>query len=699
MAIAALAGKLPAVAKHYGMTAEKLSSLLQRDGDLWVDRQGRLFFAESHLPDPAAAPTATEGASAQAALVPVDQTFFLHSRPSATKKIYLDFDGHTTTGTSWRDIKDGDSTFVTPPYDFDGNPNSFSTAELERIQYIWQRVAEDFAPFDVDVTTEDPGLEGLRKSSTGDVNYGIRVCIGGASTDWYSTNGYGGVAYIGSFDWNSDTPCYVWENNLGNGNEKYVAEAISHEVGHTLDLYHDGTSTQGYYSGHGSGADGWAPIMGVGYYQPVVQFSRGEYQDANNTEDDLAKITASYNIPYIADDYGNDFATAAVLPSGSFYVDGLIERNTDVDVFRIEAGAGSFSFTIGVDSRSPNLNVEATLYDSVGGVAGFSSPSTTLSATLVLDGMPAGTYYLAIRGVGAGNPLNTGYSSYGSIGTYGITGSVPPSGAPVAVASATPTSGVAPLAVQFSANGSYDPDGGNVTYAWNFGNGSTAMEPNPTATYLTPGSYSAVLTVTDDEGISSSTSLVITVADVPPAAPSGLVATAASSTRVDLGWTDNSPNETTFSIERSTDGVNFAPLAAVGAGVVIYADTSVTGGATYTYRVRASNAYGSSGYSNTATVTTPAGLPNAPINLSARAASKTQINLKWTDAASNEQGFYVERSLNGTSWSRIATLAANATSYASSGLTANTTYYYRLQSFNAAGVSAYSNTASARTKR
>ena len=77
-----------------------------------VDRGGRLFFAESHLPDPALAPAASDTGSTQTALVPVDQTFFLHSRPSATKKIYLDFTGHTTTGTSWVALN-GSSTFYT----------------------------------------------------------------------------------------------------------------------------------------------------------------------------------------------------------------------------------------------------------------------------------------------------------------------------------------------------------------------------------------------------------------------------------------------------------------------------------------------------------------------------------------------------------------------------------------------------------
>lgn len=701
-AITALADELPAVARHYGLSAERLTKLLREDHDLRVDRQGRLLFADSHLPDPALAPAPAPAPAGgtQSSLLPVEQTFFLHSRPNATRKIFLDFDGHTTTGTQWRDITDGDSTFVTPPYDFDGVPTSFSTAELERIQYIWQRVSEDYAPFDVDVTTQDPGVEGLRKTTTSDNDYGIRVCIGGSSTDWYSTAGYGGVAYIGCFDWSSDTPNYVWTQNLGNGHEKYTAEAISHEVGHALDLYHDNTSTQGYYAGHGSGADGWAAIMGVGYYQPVVQFSRGEYLDAQNFEDDLAKITASYNIPYIVDDYGNTIAAATLLPAGTFSVTGIIEQNTDVDMFQFNAGGGTFTINIAVDSRSPNLNVQATLYNAFGNTVAVSSPADVLGASFNLTGMPAGTYYLAVDGVGAGDPLNTGYSGYGSIGQYSITGTLPSAGFPTAVAVANPSSGVAPLPVEFSSDGSSDPENLPLSYSWSFGNGSTSTEANPSFTYLLPGVYSAVLTVTDASGLSASATVQITVQDVPPAAPTALSATPFSSTRVDLSWQDNAGNETGFKIERSTDGVNFSQIATTGVSATSYSDSTVTGGLTYTYRVRAYNTYGNSDYSNTGSAFTPASAPTAPTTLAARSSSRSQINLTWRDNANNETGYYVERSLNGTSgWTQIATLQANTTSYASTGLTANTTYYYRVQAYNDAGASAYSNVASAKTKR
>jgi hypothetical protein len=71
------------------------------------------------------------------------------------------------------------SDIVTPPYDTDKSAATFSVSEQADIIAIWRAVAEDYAPFDVDITTEDPGPEALRRSSARDVHYGRRVCIGG----------------------------------------------------------------------------------------------------------------------------------------------------------------------------------------------------------------------------------------------------------------------------------------------------------------------------------------------------------------------------------------------------------------------------------------------------------------------------------------------------------------------------------------
>jgi hypothetical protein len=277
--------------------------------------------------------------------VDLGRTFFLHSNPTATKTIYLDFNGHTTTGTAWNS-NFGPATINTSAYDFDGNVNVFSNAELERIQFIWQRVAEDFSPFGINVTTQDPGGDALANTGGSDSSWGARAAIGGSYADWYSYAA-GGVSFINIFGNATYGPSFVFSNDLGMGDEKYTAEAISHEVGHALGLLHDGSSTGAYFNGQGSGATGWASIMGSGYYQPVTQWSQGEYADANNQQDDLATISGSTNgTGYRVDDFGNSAATAKLLNGTSLNQFGIIETRSDSDWFSFSTGTGNVSLSI-----------------------------------------------------------------------------------------------------------------------------------------------------------------------------------------------------------------------------------------------------------------------------------------------------------------------------------------------------------------
>jgi hypothetical protein len=187
-----------------------------------------------------------------------------------------------------------------------------------------------------------------------------------------------------------------------------------------------------------------------------------------------------------------------------------------------------------------------------------------------------------------------------------------------------------------------------------------------------------------------------------PVAPSGLGATAVSTTRINLAWKDNAGNEDGFEVERSTDGVSFARHGTAGPNATTYADTTVQASRTYRFRVRAVNAGGPSGWSNVAGATTPAPPstpPVAPTALTAAAVSTTQIRLAWTDNAGIETGFWIERSSNGRTFTQIATVGVNVTTYLSTGLLPSTTYWYRVRAANAVGPSAYSNTVSATTRR
>lgn len=184
-----------------------------------------------------------------------------------------------------------------------------------------------------------------------------------------------------------------------------------------------------------------------------------------------------------------------------------------------------------------------------------------------------------------------------------------------------------------------------------------------------------------------------------PAAPTSLAATAASQTQINLTWTDNASGETGFKIERSPDGsTGWTQIGTASANATSYNDTGLTANTTYYYTVRAYGTLGDGPYSNTANATTLPNAPTAPSGLSATAIGQSQINLAWTDNSSNETGFKIERSPDGsTDWTQIGTAAANATSYNDTGLSAATTYYYRMRAYNTGGNSSYTSTASATT--
>ncbi|GAB2559552.1 hypothetical protein GCM10027269_11680 [Kribbella endophytica] len=412
------------VAQSNGLSVEKLHETLA-DTTSRLDETGRLFFREPSLTPAQKAEAASPRWASAAVAAAEGPAFELHSKAGANRVIYLDFDGHSITGTAWNADKGIDPVNVSP-YDTDGNPAVFSTAEQDVVHEVWARVAEDYAPFDVDVTTQEPPQDAITRSDSADEQYGTRVLID--PDTWYQSGcGCGGVAYIGVYDAASQhdyyQPALVFTKGVGTG-AKNLAEAASHEAGHNVGLGHDGTATVGYYEGHGA----WAPIMGVGYYRAISQWSKGEYAGANNTEDDYTVIS-SHGLPLRADDHADTLENASPLTAGT-PAPGVITTETDTDLFRVDVTtAGTYTATAtpaptgaNLDLQLDLLNASGTQLTSANPASGQSNPGTPtgLDATLTTQLQP-GTYYLRLDNVGNADPTSTGYSPYGSRGAYTLT--------------------------------------------------------------------------------------------------------------------------------------------------------------------------------------------------------------------------------------------------------------------------------------
>jgi Metallo-peptidase family M12B Reprolysin-like len=396
-----------------GISGAKIKQLARGD-HFQADEYGRIRSVEKHD-----APAAVVNGADAVEVPPGVDVFALHSRPGSNRTIYLDFNGHSVEGTAWN----GGARIDAPAFDVDGNPATFNAAEQQDVYEAFLAVSEDYRTFDVDVTTQEPSADRITRSGTSDQVYGTRAVI----TPKDVTNcGCGGQAYIGTFDEAGRHATYqpAWAYANGGYDGKSIAEIVSHETGHNLGLGHDGqTNGTEYYGGHTN----WAPIMGVGYSQPVTQWSRGEYTAANNKEDDLAVIPAN-GATTLADDFPNDSAAASPLTGGT-PVTGIITTDADVDVFALQHAGGTLAATAVPAVFAPDLDIKLTVRDASGTVvATVDPPARRVSANVAtgLDAqfsqnLPAGRYTFQIEGTGVGDPASSGYSGYASIGQFTLT--------------------------------------------------------------------------------------------------------------------------------------------------------------------------------------------------------------------------------------------------------------------------------------
>lgn len=348
----------------------------------------------------------------------------LSSNPTSTFVLYLDFDGHSDNSGWW-----SSTTFPDPIVTA---ASSFTPAQITE---VFNRTSEDFRPFDINVTTSasvyNAALVAKRQ----------RIVITSTSQFYTDENGgAGGVAYLNTFG-GGEIAGYVFSNFLG-ASPKRVAEACSHEAGHTLGLNHHSSFTancikdQEYNPGQGSVETDWAPIMGNSYNSNMSLWYHGATNKATcttQTQDDLAVIITNNGFTYRPDDFGNTIATSSLLTlvNNTATKKGIITTRSDIDVHKIVVTtAGIYSLKAVPNSHNltgnvgANLDIKLWVTNGEGTILATANPELTLDAGIANLSLPAGSYYIFIDGVGVDSYTSIGglgALDYGSIGEYTLT--------------------------------------------------------------------------------------------------------------------------------------------------------------------------------------------------------------------------------------------------------------------------------------
>ena len=331
----------------------------------------------------------------------------LNSFTSATATIYLDFDGQTVSSSLWNG---GSPLFCTAP--------ALTDAQITE---IFNRVSEDYRPFNVNITTDSV------KFLAAPLTQRIRIIVTPTSS-WKP--GVGGVSFIGSFTWGDDTPGFVFTDRLGPNNTKYIAECCSHESGHTVGLSHQSRYDENcnlietYNTGSGSGQTSWAPVMGNSYYKNMTGWNDGPTPyGCSAVQDNLSIIVTSNGFTYRTDDYTDVMNTTTYSPSAtSFSIDAVISTSTDKDAFRYSLNdytsihIDATPYAVGSDNSGANLDIKILLYDATQTLIRTYDPSSSMGVTIDTS-LKAGVYYFVLDGTG-----NSYAGNYGSLGSYTITG-------------------------------------------------------------------------------------------------------------------------------------------------------------------------------------------------------------------------------------------------------------------------------------
>ena len=332
----------------------------------------------------------------------------LSSLSTAKATIFLDFDGHYVEASSWNG----------------GTPFYCASSGLNDVQIIevFNRVSEDYRPFNINITTDSTVFLSAPLSQR------IRIIVT-LTSGWYT--GVGGVSFTGSFTWGDDTPAFVFPDRLAH-NPKIIADCCTHESGHTVGLSHQAKYNGScalltvYNDGIGTGETGWAPVMGNSYSRNLSGWNNGPTPSGCTADqDNLSIITSKNGFTYRPDDHSDDPETAPTqidLSESQFLKDGIITTNTDKDVFKFNLiDEGTFHldarpFSVGANNEGANLDIKLTLLNSFREVIKTYDPETVLNVAIDTT-LNAGVYYLIVQGAG-----NTNTTNYGSLGSYSVSG-------------------------------------------------------------------------------------------------------------------------------------------------------------------------------------------------------------------------------------------------------------------------------------
>jgi hypothetical protein len=320
----------------------------------------------------------------------------LASKPGAAATLYLDFNGHfqkerigATSLISWTPWFDGWDNITTPVWDTDGDSYTFSADEQQQIRFIWASVAEDYAPFNINVTTIDPAPGGFTPPQPF-----ARVVVSGGKS---FADGLQGLAEIGAYaDGGDPNVGYVFAQRTDGSMLRAgeIALCVTHESGHLFGL----DERESAYNKLRT------PLM-----RPKVSDSAERYVWWGGEMDVIANSSNGFG--YRADDHNGSFTAASNLNIDNrpgLHAKGVIERTSDTDMFRFETGGGNVSINITLPQEREfsflnpknlgNLDASLRLYGASGALLATDGDPSLLAA--ITQNLAAGTYYVQVGSFG-----------------------------------------------------------------------------------------------------------------------------------------------------------------------------------------------------------------------------------------------------------------------------------------------------------